>query len=319
MYFSSMAKQELARILPQDSLKQKSELLAFIMMRGFFDQSKGLLFLLLEDLVIIKVVYFLFKKVFQYEVTIQTLYKTKKKKYYMVTISGTEELKEILEKFTLKVNSKGKLIPEYPSFKKNILLSEQFDPSSFLRGAFLAGGFVNDPERMYHLEISSLNRDEIKMIHRVLQKASFSAKISFWKKRWVAYIKKSEEIFEFLRFIGIQRALLNLQDIIARKDILNTVNRLVNCETANLDKTILSASRQLHCIDIVEKSIGFDNLTESLMEVIQARREHPYANIQELAAIVGGDISKSGIFHRLKKIEKLAEDCLSNGPFSIEE
>ena len=102
--------------------------------------------------------------------------------------------------------------------------------------------------------------------------------------------------------------MLNLQDIIARKDLLNTVNRLVNCETANLDKTILSASRQLHHFDIVSKYIGFENLPEKLALIAQARLDNPYASIQELANIIGGAITKSGIFHRLKKIEQLADE-----------
>ena len=160
---------------------------------------------------------------------------------------------------------------------------------------------------MYHLEISCYHRNEAKIIYHVLQEASFFAKISLWQKKWAVYFKKSEQIFEFLRFIGVQRALLNFQDIIARKDLLNTVNRLVNCETANLDKTILSASRQLLYIDVVNNNIGLKNLSPTLTEVIKARLENPYASIQELANVIGGSISKSGIYHRLKKIEQLAE------------
>lgn len=319
MYFSSIVKQELARILPQDISEQKAELLAFIMMKGFLDPSKGFLSLLLENLVMIKVVYFLFKKVFKYEVVIETIQKTKKKKYYVVTVSDLEKIKEILGEFTLKVNLQRKLILKYPVFRKNTLFSEQFSTKTFLRGAFLAGGFINDPERMYHLDISCYNKGEAKIIHDILRNNSLSAKISFWKKKWAVYMKRSEEIFEFLRFIGVQRALLNFQDIIVRKDILNTVNRLVNCETANLDKTILSASRQLYYIDVVKKNVGFENLAEKLKEVAMVRLEHPYANIQELADIVGGNISKSGIFHRFKKIEQLAEDYLSRKSFSKEE
>lgn len=123
--------------------------------------------------------------------------------------------------------------------------------------------------------------------------------------------KKSEEIFEFLGFIGVQRALLNFQDIIVRKDILNTVNRLVNCETANLDKTVASASRQLFYIDILAGEIGLDKLPPSIKDVARARMDHPYASIQELAEILGGGITKSGVFHRLKKIEEIANNYMS--------
>jgi len=311
MYFSSLVKLELAHIMPQNSSEQKGELLAFIRLKGSVSQSNEELSLILENPVMIKVVYFLFKKVFHYEVIVKTIQKRNKKKFYLITVSDLEKTKHILDQFNLTADLQGRLIEKQPMAGKDEIFTEHFSPRAFLRGAFLAEGFVNDPERMYHLEISTYHMDEVKRIYDILQGASFSVKISLWQKRWAVYIKKSEQIFDFLRFIGVQRALLNFQDIIARKDLLNTVNRLVNCETANLDKTILSASRQLLYIDIVKQNIGLENLSMSLKEVIKARLDHPYASIQELADVVGGSISKSGIFHRLKKIELLADYYLS--------
>jgi DNA-binding protein WhiA len=219
--------------------------------------------------------------------------------------------KYILDTFHLKGNTSGKFIEKKEiEAKKNSLFAENiYSYSAFLRGVFLTDGFVNDPERMYHLEISCYRKQEARIIHDILETVSFSAKISRWQKRWAVYIKKSEHIFEFLRFIGVQRALLNFQDIIARKELLNKINRLVNCETANLDKTILSASRQLLYIDVLKQHIGMDNLSNNLKEVIKARLDNPYASIQELANYIGGGISKSGVYHRLKKVEELAEQA----------
>ncbi len=318
MYFSSLVKQELARVMPRNVSEQKGELLAFIKLKGSVNKLNGTLSLILENPVMIKVVYFLFKKAFHYEVQIETIIRENKKKLYLITVSDSEKTKHILEQFKLTVNLQGRLIENYKTTgrNRNKIFINYFPPRAFLRGAFLAEGFVNDPERMYHLEISCYYKDDAKMIYEVLQGAFFSAKISLWQKRWAVYIKKSEQIFEFLRFIGVQRALLNFQDIIARKDLLNTVNRLVNCETANLDKTILSASRQLFYIDVVKQNIELKNLSPNLTEVIKARLDHPYASIQELAHMLGGGISKSGIFHRLKKIEQLAEGYLSEDNYS---
>ena len=312
MYFSSLVKQELARIMPQNIVEQKGELLAFIRLKGLIDQSDETLSIILENPVMIKVVYFLFKKSFNYEVTIDNIRKKNKKKIYLITVPDSKKTKYILDGLSLKADSQGRVVEKRRLVSsKNKMFTENISYRAFLRGAFLAEGFVNDPERMYHLEISCYRREEATIIHDILVSASFSAKISRWQKKWAVYIKKSEQIFEFLRFIGVQRALLNFQDIIARKDLLNTINRLVNCETANLDKTILSASRQLLCIDVVKERIGLENLSPNLTEVIKARLDHPYASIQELATIVGGSISKSGIFHRLKKIEQLAECYLT--------
>jgi len=306
MYFSSLVKQELAQIRPQDRSEQKGELLAFILLKGQVDKEKKLLSISIDNLVMIKAVYFLLKEVFSYEAEIETIKKNNNRKKYFIKISDSRETRRILNELNLTTNPKVKGIKCQQLIDRDCSYIEEFSNRGFLRGAFMTGGFVNDPERMYHLEISCHRRDEAQIIHDILEVASFSAKISRWQKKWAVYIKKSEQIFEFLQFIGLQRALLNLQDIIARKDLINTVNRLVNCETANLDKTILSASRQLLYIDIVKRNIGIDNLSNNLKEVIKARSNNPYASIQELANTIGGNISKSGVYHRLKKIEQLA-------------
>lgn len=318
MYFSSMVKQELARILPLDGSEQKGELLAFILLKGSIKQKNQVLSILLENPVMIKVVYFLFKKVFQIDVMIETVKKRNNKKIYLVTVPDSQKTRDILEQFNLNIDLHGRLWTKYLGKGEKKIFAKQFSSNAFLRGAFLAKGFVNDPERMYHLEISCDSKAEAKLIYEMLKDASFLTKISLWQKKWAIYIKKSDQIFEFLRFIGVQRALLNFQDIIARKDLLNTVNRLVNCETANLDKTVLSASRQLFFIDIVKQNIGLENLSQNLADVAQARLKHPYASIQELTNVIGGSISKSGIFHRLKKIEQIAEYYLTENSHLLE-
>ena len=312
MYFSPLVKQELARIIPHKDYEQKSELLAFIIIKGIINTHKKQLLIVVDNPVIIKVVYFLLKKVFNYEARIVSNNKSKKKKIYHITISAAEKTRFILRQFGLNHNAKGKIIRNGSEEEKDrmVMVMPEFSDKDFLRGAFLAGGFVNDPERMYHLEIACPSKEVAQIVRDAMHKSSFSTKISFWQKEWTVYIKKNEQIFEFLRFVGVQRALLNLQDIIARKDLLNTVNRLVNCETANLDKTIFSASQQLLSIETVQKNIGLENLPSNLKEVMKVRLENPYATIQELAHILGGGITKSGVYHRLKKIEQLAEDCL---------
>ncbi|HOF02921.1 MAG TPA: DNA-binding protein WhiA [Atribacterota bacterium] len=307
MYFSPLVKQELARIIPQQNDEQKSELLAFIIINGSINPGNNHLSIVLDNPVMIKVVYFLLKKTFHYEAKIGIARKGRNRKFYELSITDNHITESILDQFNLTGNTRGKIIRKGKIRGKDNEIIPDFTEQAFLRGAFLAGGFINDPERMYHLEIACPSKEVALMVEKILNKSSFSAKISFWQKEWAVYIKKNEQIFEFLRFIGVQRALLNLQDIIARKDLLNTVNRMVNCETANLDKTISSASQQLSHIETLQKTIGLENLPPSLREVIKVRLENPYANIQELANALGGGITKSGVFHRLKKIKQLAE------------
>jgi len=311
LYFSPLVKQELARIIPAENSERKSELVAFIIMNGKIN-SFGELLITLDNSAMIKVVYFLIKKAFHYETRIDIIRKNDKKKIYYITINDVPMTKLILTHLGLSVNNRGNIIREGTEKEKEKVVIRNFCEKSFLRGAFLAGGFVNDPERMYHLEIACPSKEVAQMINNILHRSSFSTKISFWQKKWTVYIKKSEQIFAFLRFIGVQRALLNLQDIIARKDILNTVNRLVNCETANLNKTISSASRQLLYIDLILKNIDLANLPPNIKEIVKARSEHPYASIRELAEIIGGGITKSGVSHRLKKVEQMAEYYLTS-------
>ncbi len=303
-----MVKQELARIIPAKKYEQKSELLAFIIIDGLIDSAHKLL-IVLDNPIMIKVVYLLIKKVYNYEAKIEIIKKSNKKKVYFITVTDVPKIRSLLREFKCDQNIHGKFIKPVMG-KEEELLKVNLSQKDFLRGAFLAGGFINDPERMYHLEITCPSKGVALLIRDVLHYCSFSAKISFWQKKWTVYFKSKEQIFEFLRFIGVQRALLNLQDVIARKDILNTVNRLVNCEAANLDKTIFSASQQIFFINLVLEKMGWGKLSPNLQKVIKLRLDHPYASIQELAEISGGGITKSGIYHRLKKIKHLAEGYL---------
>ena len=289
MLFSYRVKTELARIIPKNIPEQKGELLAFIKLKGNvvkFDQKKNLV-IILEDPTTTRTAYKLIKRVFEICPSVKKENLSNTKKHYKVKIPFSKETERIL---------------------KELNLNKDFSKDSYLRGAFLVNGFVNDPEKMYHLEISTNNEEEANFIHTLFNYYGLNSRISFWKKRWIAYLKRGDSIFEFLRLIGLQNALLYFQDIRARKDVLNIVNRLVNCETANLDKIVLSAAKQLRDIDVIEKKIGLQHLSPRLSLVAEVRKNLPYASLQELAEEVDFKITKSGIYHRLKKISQIAEN-----------
>ena len=288
MLFSYRVKTELARIIPKNISEQKDELLAFIKLKGNIvktGQKKNLV-IILEDPTTTRTAYKLIKRVFEICPSVKKENLSNIKKQYKVKIPFLKETERIL---------------------KELNLNKNFSKDSYLRGAFLVNGFVNDPEKMYHLEISANNEEEANFIHTLFNYYGLNSRISFWKKKWVAYLKRGDSIFEFLRLIGLQNALLYFQDIRARKDVLNIVNRLVNCETANLDKIVLSADKQLHDIDVIEKKIGLQNISPRLSVVAEVRKNLPYASLQELAEEVDFKITKSGIYHRLKKISQIAE------------
>ena len=309
MLFSYRVKTELARIIPKNIPEQKGELLAFIKLKGNvvkFGQKKNLV-IILENPTTTRTAYKLIKRVFEICPSVKKENLSNTKKHYKVKIPFSKETERILKELNLSRGNEP--IPNKQYIVGNrINLNKDFSKDSYLRGAFLANGFVNDPEKMYHLEISTNNEEEANFIHTLFNYYGLNSRISFWKKKWVVYLKRGDSIFEFLRLIGLQNALLYFQDIRARKDVLNIVNRLVNCETANLDKTVLSAAKQLRDIDVIEKKIGLQHLSPRLLLVAEVRKNLPYASLQELAEEVDFKITKSGIYHRLKKISQIAEN-----------
>ena len=309
MLFSYRVKTELARIIPKNSSEQKDELLAFIKLKGNIVKSnqKKNLVIILEDPTTARTAYNLIKRVFKNFPSVKKENLSKTKKHYKVKIPFLSETERILKELNLSWENEAIANKQY-IVENRINLNKNFSKDSYLRGAFLVNGFVSDPEKMYHLEISTNNKGEANFIHTLFNYYGLNARISFWKKKWVTYLKRGDSIFEFLRLIGLQNALLYFQDIRARKDVLNLVNRLVNCETANLDKIVLSAAKQLHDIDMIEKKIGLQYISPRLSLVAEARKNRPYASLQELSEEVDFKITKSGIYHRLKKISQIAEN-----------
>jgi DNA-binding protein WhiA len=308
MLFSYRVKNELARIIPKSISKEKDELLAFIKLKGSIVKSgqKKNIVIILEDSATARTAYNLIKRVFKIYPSVRKEKLSNTKKHYKVTIPFLKETERILKELNLNwgikfIHNKKHIGEGRSNLNKNI------SKDSYLRGAFLVNGFVNDPEKMYHLEISTSDEEEANFIYTLSNYYGLNSRVSFWKKRWVVYLKRGDSIFEFLRLIGLQNALLYFQDIRARKDLLNTVNRLINCETANLDKVVLSAAKQLHDIDIIEKKMSLQHISPKLLLVAEARKNLPYASLQELVEEVDFKITKSGIYHRLKKISQIAE------------
>jgi len=312
MLFAYRVKNELARIVPINFYEQKDELLAFIKLRGSITKKdqKIELTITLENPSLTRIAYNLIKKIFQEYLIVKTEPSSNKKKYYIIKIPFSTENENILKEMGLSREC-HLLYNKQSVRRKRLNINHLFSKKSYLRGAFLVNGFVNDPEKMYHLEISVNQEREANFIHQLFDYYQLNSRVSFWKKKWVVYLKKGDSIFDFLRLIGVQNALLYFQDVRARKDVVNTVNRLVNCETANLDKTVLSAAKQLYSINIIEKEIGLQGISSKLAKIAKIRKKLPYASLQELAEETNDQITKSGIYHRLKKITQIADDLLA--------
>ena len=183
---------------------------------------------------------------------------------------------------------------------------------AYLRGAFLAAGSVNDPgSNSYHLEMTVHSIVQAKRIQDLTAEYELSPKVIPRKNGFVVYLKEGEKIVEFLSVIGAHQALLRFEDIRILKGMRNQVNRLVNCETANMNKTIGAAVRQLEVIQTIDERLGLQNLPDHLREVAEMRRQFPDANLKELVDRMQNRVTKSGLNHRLKKLEQIADNLRS--------
>ncbi len=178
---------------------------------------------------------------------------------------------------------------------------------AYLRGIFLAAGSVTNPEKAYHLEIAVLSIHYARQLQELIAGFAIDAKMVKRKKYQVLYVKEGSQIVDFLNVIGAHLALMELENVRILKEVRNSVNRQVNCETANIHKTVTAAAKQMEDIMYLQNNMGFSQLTDSLREMAELRLEYPDSSLQELGEMLSVPISKSGVNHRLRKISKLAE------------
>ena len=194
----------------------------------------------------------------------------------------------------------------------NICLAEMPEDDEYfkalIRGAFLGAGSVNNPENKYHLEISLNSSKNAELIENKLANIGIKMKILNSSKIGALYIKEGEEISKFLAFIGANKAVLKFEEIRVVRHMNNKVNRLVNCETANLNKTINASVAQIEAIEHLKETKKYDQLSPTLKEIAEIRLKYPNLALSELGKYLKTPIGKSGVNYRLKKIIEIAEE-----------
>lgn len=178
------------------------------------------------------------------------------------------------------------------------------------RGFFLGGGYVEDPHQTYHLGLCFSYRSEAAMVLRLLKGDNFPAQLRERDRDYEIYIKSGDAIGTFLAMIQAVRSLLLFEEIRVEKSLRNRVNRLVNCETANLDRTVKSSIKQLRDINYIDRVYGLDTLPEGLQEVARLRRNYPLASLKQLTELMEEPVSRSCVNHRLRKLHSLASNGL---------
>ena len=177
-----------------------------------------------------------------------------------------------------------------------------------IREAFIKSGSMNDPNKKYHLEIMFKTKKKAEEMQTLLNNFNINAKIIKREKDYMLYLKDGEEISEFLALIGANSSVIKFEEIRVLKETRNDINRLVNCETANLNKTINAAVKQIEDIKLIKKKHKFSSLPENLQEIAELRIANPDVSLIELGKMLSEPIGKSGVNHRLKKLSSIAEE-----------
>lgn len=305
MSFSAQTKDELARLIDKKKCCKEAELAALLKMDGSIQISGRRIYINIvnENAAVARKIFSLIRELFDVhsEVLVQRKCKLKKNNVYLVRVPPQPMTGEILNRLGL-MDEEGRLLKK---IKKEFFMS-QCCRRAYLRGVFLGGGSVNNPEGTYHLEIITNNEDHARDIKRLMKRFGLDAKINTRKKWFVVYLKESEQIITCLSIMGAHSALLDFENKRIMKDMRNQVNRLVNCETANLNKTVDAAVRQLESIRLIKDTLGLDRLSPPLRQLAEARINNPEASFKELGEMLDPRVSKSGVSHRMRRIEELA-------------
>lgn len=195
--------------------------------------------------------------------------------------------------------------------------SAQADPRGFLktpgsmrayiRGAFLCTGSMSDPGKSYHFEMVCEDEQTAQILKELMAGFFVHAKVILRKQRYIVYLKDSEEIIQILNVMEAHRSLMELENIRIIKDMRNSANRQSNCDSANINKMVRTAARQVDDIRYIEEHFGFEQLPPQLREMAQVRLENPDVSLQELGTYLDPPVGKSGVNHRLRKLKEIAE------------
>ncbi|MEW5921934.1 MAG: DNA-binding protein WhiA [Bacillota bacterium] len=306
--YARQVKEELARRPIAAECCARAELRALLEMRGELVLSAQMQRIIIqtENASTARRIFSLFKYCFA--LTPQVLSGRKRRLYkknaFSVQICGKEAVLTVLQAlgFLTVDPQEGK----YLLYRQEGGLQKACCRRAYLRGAFLASGSLNNPERDYHLEVISPCESYARSITETLAAFGLPARFFQRKNNQVVYIKEGEKISEFLRIIAAHGGLLSFENIRVVKGVRNKINRLVNCETANLTRTALAAHEQLANIRLVTNLIGLENLPPSLQEIARLRLRYPEATLKELAGLAHPALTKSTVNHRLRRLNALA-------------
>lgn len=312
--FSGKIKEELSRHWTEARHCQIAEIAAIISMCGkvsIDSYEHYLIKIHTENISVARKYFTLLQKTFNIESEIRiSRNRLRESLSYTVVIKRHKDAIRVLQ--AAKLIDKDGEITEELSLLKNMVLQQTCCKRAFVRGAFLATGSMNNPEKSYHFEIVCMSEQKAEQLRAVINSFGMDAKVILRKKSYVVYLKEGSQIVDALNVMGATVALMEMENIRILKGMRNTVNRKVNCETANINKTVSAAVKQVEDILYIEGQIGLHKLPENLEEIARLRLEYREATLKELGDLLSIPVGKSGVNHRLRKISDMAEKLREN-------
>jgi hypothetical protein len=303
MSFSGKVKEELAAHVSRARHCQIAELAAMFQCCGQIQSEGEKNFsakFVTENLTVAKKYSILVKKAFHVNVEMSV----RGHQYFLYILKPEDTLKFIE---ALKLTDGNTLVHE-------LIVQRNCCRRAFLRGLFLVCGSVTDPERGYHMEMALSKKGKAQEVVYLLKHFGIEAKVVERKRNYIVYLKEGERIVELLNVMEAHVALMEFENVRILKEMRNSINRKVNCETANIKKTVSAATRQIEDIQYIKDTSGFGKLPEGLAEIARLRLEHPEVSLKELGEMVNPPIGKSGVNHRLRKLSEVAQDLRRRNP-----
>ena len=314
MSFSSTVKDELCRVVPEARHCLLAETAAMVSLSGSiekFPETGKRLCISNEHSEVAGKCFTLLGKTFNInpEITIRRAVFLHKNQPHRIAVDGNEEVDRVLEGIKVTCSETGD--QDSLSLPDSMVTSSSCCRRSFIRGAFLVSGSVSDPEKGYHLEMVVSQEKTAAYLQEMLVSLGLPAKRIPRKKNFVVYLKESDKISELLALMGAPLALMEWENIRVVKSVRNGINRRVNCEAANIVKTVSAAVKQVEDIAYLEEAGELDSLPDNLLEIARLRLRFPEATLKELGEKLVPPVGKSGVNHRLRKISEIASNCRS--------
>lgn len=304
MSYSNNVKGELSKTPLGSAEEMKSEIVALLRVNAILMIQGGHMRIQFstENNPVARRIFLLIKTLYNYDAKISAVKRNqlRGKTIYKVLIDSEDVFMKLMEDGGYEPSFIISLTGEIPQK----LINTNRKIRSYIRGCFLGAGSIANPEKMYHLEIVFDDESEAVRIKELMDSVDLFGKITKRKDQYIFYYKDSEMISDILSFMEAYQSVLKLEDIRAMKDLKNNINRVINCETANIDKTVAAAMKQKKAI----LKIGIENLPDNLKEVALIRLHHPDASLKSIGELMKPQQSRSGVNYKLKKIEKIAEE-----------